>query len=282
MSAAALPIEAAAPLAERRPVPRKVWLGAAIIGAYALLALLAPVIAPHDPLAQDPLNRLAAPGGRHLLGTDELGRDELSRLIYATRVDLPVAFLAVLFPCVLGTTLGAVAGFMGRATDLLVMRLSDLVQAFPLYILMIALVFALGPGVRSLLISFTAVGWVVYARLIRGEIVRLRELDYVVAARAAGLPRARILIFHILPNAIQQTIVYAMSDLVFAMLALASFSFLGLGVPPPTAEWGSMIAAGQDYVGTAWWLTVLPGLAIAGVALGLSLIGDGFQDRLRR
>jgi peptide/nickel transport system permease protein len=227
------------------------------------------------------VNRLIAPSGGHLFGTDELGRDELSRLIYAARADLPIAAFAVLLPCLLGTALGALAGFMGRLADLVVMRLSDLVQAFPLYILMIALVFALGPGVRSLLISFTAVGWVVYARLIRGEIMRVKGLDYVAAARVAGLSPLRILIVHIRPNAIGQTIVYAMSDLVFAILALASFSFLGLGVPPPRPEWGSMIAAGQDYIGIAWWPTVLPGIAIAGIALGLSLIGDGLQDRMR-
>jgi len=282
MSAAALEVEAVPTAVERRPLGRKLWVGAAIVAAYAAVALLAPVVAPHDPLAQDPVNRLAAPGAGHLLGSDELGRDELSRLMYAARADLPIAAFGALLPCLLGTALGSIAGFMGRVADAVVMRLSDLVQAFPLYILMIALVFALGPGVRSLLISFTAVGWVVYARLIRGEIVRLRELDYVAAAQTAGFSRLRILVVHILPNAIRQTVVYVMSDLVFAMLALAAFSFLGLGIPPPTPEWGSMIAAGQDYVGTAWWLTVLPGLVIAMIALGLSLIGDAIQDRMRR
>jgi peptide/nickel transport system permease protein len=282
MNATAVPLEQVDARTERRPIPVKVWIGLGIVGTYALAAILAPVLAPFDPLAQEPLSRLEPPGGDHLLGTDELGRDELSRLLYAARADLPVALFGALLPCLLGTALGALAGFFGRWVDAVLMRLADLVQAFPLYILMIALVFALGPGVRSLLISFTAVGWVVYARLIRGEIVRLRERDYVAAARAAGLPPLRILIVHIMPNAIPQTIVYFMSDLVFAMLALAAFSFLGLGIPPPTPEWGSMIAAGQPYVGDAWWLTVMPGIAIAGIALGLSLIGDGAQDRLRR
>jgi len=282
MNATAVPIEQVAAASERRPIPVKVWVGLGIVGAYALAAILAPLLAPFDPLAQAPLSRLEPPGGGHLLGTDELGRDELSRLLYAARADLPVALFGALLPCLLGTALGALAGFFGRWVDAVLMRLADLVQAFPLYILMIALVFALGPGVRSLLISFTVVGWVVYARLIRGEIVRLREREYVAAARAAGLSPLRILVVHILPNAIPQTIVYFMSDLVFAMLALAAFSFLGLGIPAPTPEWGSMIAAGQPYVGNAWWLTVMPGIAIAGIALGLSLIGDGAQDRLRR
>jgi peptide/nickel transport system permease protein len=264
-----------------RQIPWKLCVGALIILVFALIALLAPVLAPDDPLAVHPIDSLLPPGGAHLLGTDSLGRDELSRLIYATRVDLPVAAFGALLPCLLGTLLGAVAGYAGGWADTLVMRASDLVQAFPIYILMIALVFALGPGVRSLLIAFTAVGWVVYARLIRGEIMRIRHLDYVAAARAAGLSGPRILLVHVIPNTIGQTIVYLMSDLVFAMLALAAFSFLGLGIPPPTAEWGAMTAAGQQYIGSAWWLTVFPGAAIAVVALGLSLIGDGVQDRMR-
>jgi peptide/nickel transport system permease protein len=264
-----------------RRIPWKVRVGATIVGVFALIAVLAPVLAPHDPLAVHPIDSLLPPGGAHLLGTDDLGRDELSRLIYAARVDLPVAAFGALLPCLLGTLLGAAAGYAGGWVDTLVMRVSDLVQAFPIYILMIALVFALGAGVRSLLIAFTVVGWVVYARLIRGEIMRIRHLDYVSAARAAGLSGPRILLVHVVPNTIGQTIVYLMSDLVFAMLALAAFSFLGLGIPPPTAEWGAMTAAGQQYVGTAWWMTVLPGAAIAIVALGLSLIGDGVQDRMR-
>jgi peptide/nickel transport system permease protein len=275
--------EDVAPVARRRR-RRMAWklrIGTGIIVVFALIAILAPVLAPYDPLAVHPLQSLAPPGGSHLLGTDDVGRDQLSRLMYAARIDLPVAAFGALLPCLLGTVLGAFAGFTGRWADMLVMRVSDLVQAFPIYILMIALVFALGAGVRSLLVAFTVVGWVVYARVIRSEILRVRNLDYVHAARIAGLSRRRILFVHVLPNTIGQTVVYLMSDLVFAMLALAAFSFLGLGVPPPTPEWGAMTAAGEQYVGTAWWLTVFPGLAIAIVALALSLIGDSFQDRLR-
>lgn len=268
---------------ETRSRPRlgvKIWIGLAIVGLYVLVAVMAPLLAPYNPLAQDPLHSLLAPSAHHWLGTDELGRDELSRIIYAARVDLPIAAFGALLPCLLGTALGAAAGFVGRWVDVVVMRVADLVQAFPLYILMIALVFALGPGVRSLLIAFTAVGWVVYARLIRGEIFRIRDLDYVAAAVVGGLSKIRILVVHVLPIAIRQTIVYVSSDLVFAMLALASFSFLGLGIPPPTAEWGAMISGGQDYVSIAWWLTVFPGLALTLIALGLALVGDGVHDRL--
>ncbi len=267
-------------LAKRRtPLGLKIWSGLAIILVYLIIAALAPKLAPYDPLFQDVFNRLAPPGGAHLLGTDELGRDELSRLIYASRIDLTVAVLAVIFPCAIGTVIGALSGYFGGIVDVLVMRLSDLVQAFPLYILMIALVFALGEGIRALLISYTLVDWVIYARLIRGEVLRLREIDYVAAARTAGFSHMRILFVHILPNAIHQTVIYTMSDLVFAILTVASFSYLGLGITPPTPEWGAMITDGQNYIGTAWWLTVLPGFAIAGIALGLSLIADGIQDR---
>jgi peptide/nickel transport system permease protein len=268
---------------QARPRRLKLWAGLFIVGLYVIAAIFAPLLAPHSPLALDPVNSLAPPGtANHLLGTDELGRDELSRLLYAARIDLPVAAFAVLLPALLGTCLGAVAGFTGGWVDAVVMRISDLVQAFPIYILMIALVFTLGTGVRSLLVAFTVVGWVVYARLLRGEIVRVRGLDYVAAARAAGFSPLRILVIHVLPNTMRQSVIYLASDVVFAMLALASFSFLGLGIPPPTAEWGAMIAEGQQYVGIAWWLTVLPGLTIALVALGLSLIGDSVQDRLGR
>jgi peptide/nickel transport system permease protein len=282
MSAPAVTTRAGGELAgaERRILGWKVLAGSAIVACYVIVAALAPVIAPHSPLAQDVFARLSPPGAGHLLGTDELGRDELSRLIWAARTDLPVAAAAVALPLLIGTVLGAVAGYFGSWADAVIMRLVDLVQAFPLYILMLALIFAMGPGVRSLLISFAVVDWVVYARLTRGEILRIRGLDYVAAARAAGFAWPRILIVHILPNAIRQAIVYATSDVVFAMLALAAFSYLGLGIVPPAPEWGSMIAGAQAYVSIAWWPAVFPGLALTGITLGLALIGDGVQDRM--
>ena len=261
--------------------PWKLKIGLVIIAVFALIAILAPVIAPFNPLAANPLDTLSPPGGNHLLGTDDLGRDELSRLIYATRIDLPVCIAAAAFSALLGTVLGAVSGFAGGLLDTVVMRIADLVQAFPIYILLLALVFALGPGVKSFLIAYAVVDWVVYARLIRSEILRVKGLDYVAAARTAGFSNRRVLVMHILPNTINQSVIYVMSDMVFAILALAAFSFIGVGIAPPTAEWGAMTAEGQQFLGVAWWLTVLPGVVIAIVALGLSLIGDGLQDRLR-
>ncbi|MCD0449714.1 ABC transporter permease [Actinocorallia sp. API 0066] len=256
----------------------KITVGLSITGLYVLVALLAPWLRPADPLAQDVANALAPPSGGHWLGTDELGRDVLSRILTGASIDLPIALAVTLLPCLLGTALGVVAGYFGGWADAVVMRVSDLLQAFPMYILMIVLVFGLGPGTSSLLISFTAVGWVVYARLVRGEVARVRSAEYVAAAVTGGLRAPRIIALHVLPNTLRQTFVYLTSDLVFAVTALAAFSFLGFGVQQPTPEWGAMIAAAQPYLDAAPWLTVVPGLVIAVLAFGLALLGDGLQD----
>ena len=263
-------------------LPKKVWVGLGIVIFYILMALLAPIVAPYDPLAIDPANQLATPTGEHLLGTDQLGRDVFSRLIHAARVDLPIGFLGAIFPMIAGTILGALAGFFGRWTDTAIMRTADVVQAFPAYILVIVLVFAMGQGARSILVAFTVLAWVIYARIVRGEVLRVRGLDYVDAARVAGLGRMRILRAHVMPNAISQTLIYLPNDIVFATLALAAFSFLGLGIPPPTAEWGAMIAEGQPFIRTNWWLATVPGLVIVVFGLGISLIGEGLEEGLHR
>jgi peptide/nickel transport system permease protein len=257
----------------------KLVVGGVIVAVYVLVALAAPLLAPYDPLAQDVVVALQGPSSAHLLGTDELGRDVLSRIIFAARIDLPVAVLATVLPCLVGTALGVVCGYVGGWFDAVVMRISDLLQAFPTYILMIVLVFSLGPGVRSLLISFTVVGWVVYARLVRTEVLRIREAEYVTAAVTAGFGTPRIIVRHVLPNTLRQTFIYLTSDLVFAVTALAAFSFLGFGIQQPTPEWGSMIAAAQPYISYRTMLTVMPGLVITVLAFGFALLGDGLQDR---
>lgn len=264
-----------------RRLPRKVWVGTAIVALYVLLAVLAPLLAPHDPLAIDPVNKLASPSSDHWLGTDELGRDVLSRLLHAARTDIPLGFLGAVLPAIVGTVLGALAGFFGRWVDTAIMRTADVVQAFPAYILVIVLVFALGQGARSIIIAFTVLAWVIYARIIRSEVLRVKDLDYVHAARVAGLGRLRILRVHVLPNVINQTLVYLPNDIVFATLALAAFSFLGLGIPAPTPEWGAMIADGQPFIRTNWWLATVPGLVIVGLGLGLSLVGEGLEEGMR-
>lgn len=264
---------------KRRTGRAKLVLGLAIVGVYVLLAILAPWLTPHDPIDQDAINALQGPSSAHPLGTDEAGRDVLARLLYAARIDLPVAALVTVLPCLLGTALGVVCGYLGGWFDAVVMRVSDLLQAFPTYILMIVLVFSLGHGVRSLLIAFTVVGWVVYARLVRTEVLRIREAGYITAAVTAGFRTPRVIVRHVLPNTLRQTLIYLTSDLVFAVTALAAFSFLGFGIQQPTPEWGAMTHAAQPYIGTNMALTVYPGIAITVLALGFALLGDGLQDR---
>jgi peptide/nickel transport system permease protein len=255
--------------------------GLTILGTIVSLALLAPVIAAHDPNQQNLSHTLAGPSSAHWLGTDELGRDVWSRLLYGARVDLKVAFLAVLFPFVLGTTLGCLAGYYGRFIDTIVMRLVDVVVAFPFYVLVIAMVFVLGPGARSIYIAITVVGWVSYARIIRGEVLVQKRQEYVLAARAAGFRDVRIIARHLLPNVITQAIVFAMSDIVLDILAIVTLGYLGLGIQPPTPDWGGMIADGQSFLTTKWQLATFPGVAVVIAGLGLSLLGDGLADLLR-
>jgi peptide/nickel transport system permease protein len=263
----------------RRGGRLKLVVGGAIVATYVVLALLAPWLTSYDPRDQDVLNALQPFSAAHPLGTDEAGRDELARLLYAGRMDLPIAFLVTVLPCLLGTALGVVCGYVGGWFDAVVMRISDLLQAFPTYILMIVLVFSLGHGVRALLIAFTVVGWVVYARLVRTEVLRIREAGYVTAAVTAGFRTPRIIVRHVLPNTLRQTMIYLTSDLVFAVTALAAFSFLGFGIQQPTPEWGAMTQAAQPYMGTNMALTVLPGVVITMLALGFALLGDGLQDK---
>jgi peptide/nickel transport system permease protein len=274
--------------AERSEVRRRwyrlptLMTGLTILLILVGMAVFAPIVTRGvDPLKQDLVNTLASPSAEHWLGTDQLGRDVWSRLVYGARIDLRVGFLAVLFPFVLGTTLGSIAGYYGRWMDTGVMRLVDVVVAFPFYVLIIALVFALGPGVRSIYIAITIVGWVSYARIIRGEILVAKRQEYVLAAQSAGFSTRRIIGRHILPNVIGQAIVFAMSDIVLSILAIVTLGYLGLGVPPPTPDWGSMIFDGQTFLTTHWMLSTIPGIAVIITGFGLSLVGDGLNDLLR-
>jgi peptide/nickel transport system permease protein len=285
---AAVPVEQIAPAAiARRRTFRNRWYrtpsfvaGGAIVLALVTAAVIAPLIARYDPNAQDLFHANAHPTAAHWLGTDQLGRDVYARILYAGRVDLLIAFLAVFCPFLIGTALGCLAGYYGRFVDTVVMRLVDIVVAFPFLVLVLALVFVLGQGGRSIVIAITAVGWVSYARIARGEILVQKRLEYVLAARAAGLSDRRIIIRHLVPNVITQAIVFSMSDIVFSMLAIVTLSYLGIGIPPPTADWGSMIADGESQITTQWQLATFPGIAIVISGLGLSLLGDGLADLL--
>ena len=255
--------------------------GISILGLIVLAALLAPLITQHNPTDQDLLHTLAGPSSSHWLGTDDLGRDVWSRLAYGARTDLRVAFLAVIFPFTIGTVLGLVSGYYGGWIDTTTNWLVNVVVAFPFYVLIFALVFALGPGTRSIYIAITLVGWVSYTRIIRGEVLVAKRRDYVLAARAAGLSDRRILFRHLLPNVVTQAIVFACSDVVLDILAIVTLGYLGLGVQPPTPDWGRMIADGQTFLTTHWELSTIPGIAIVITALGLSLLADGLADLLR-
>jgi peptide/nickel transport system permease protein len=255
--------------------------GLAILGALAALALFAPLIASHDPIKQDLLNTLQPSSAEHLLGTDHLGRDIWARLIYGARNDLQIGFLAVLISFGIGTVLGAIAGYYGRWLETLVLRAVDIVVAFPFLVLVIALVFVLGAGVSSIYIAIAMVGWVSYARIVCAEIRVAKRLEYVLAARAAGFSDKRIITRHILPNVITQAIVFAMSDIVLSILAIVTLGYVGLGVPPPTPDWGSMIFEGQTFLTTKWELSTLPGIAVVITGLGFSLLGDGLAELLK-
>lgn len=255
--------------------------GAGLLGVIVLAAILAPWLTPYDPLAHDLNTILAPPSSEHLLGTDHLGRDVWTRLLYAARLDLLIGVGAVITPFVTGTLLGAVAGYYGGRIDLAVAAATDMLMAFPYYVLIIALVFSLGPGIPSIFIAMAIVAWVSYARIVRGEVLSARSRQYVMAAKTLGYTDLRIIVRHILPNVITQPVTYAMSDIVVIIVGVVTLSYLGLGVPPPTPDWGSMIASGQRFMTTQWQLSTIPGIAVVIVGLSFSLIGDGLTHRLR-
>jgi peptide/nickel transport system permease protein len=276
---------------DRRPdvrAPRRTWrrvpnlvAGLAIVVAVLIAAFLAPLIATHDPVTPDVTAILQGPSSEHWLGTDQLGRDVFSRLVYAARVDLRIGVVAVAIVFILGSVAGGLAGYFGGAPDSLIMRVADMVAAIPVTVLVIALVFVLGQGESSIYLAFAIIGWVAYARIVRAEVLIAKSQDYVVAARLAGLSSMRVLVRHVLPNAMTQATTFAMTDVVNVMLAIVVLGFLGLGIAPPTPEWGAMISDGQAHLQTRWQLATLPGLAVLITGLGFALIGDGLNDLLR-
>jgi len=254
-------------------------IGAAVVALWVLIALLAPWLAPYDPIAQEIPARLQGPSLAHWFGTDNFGRDILSRVIHGTRVDLKMGVIGVFFPFIIGTVIGAIAGYAGRWVDAALMRVVDVVIAFPFLVLLMAIITILNPGLTSFYVGLAMVGWVSYARLVRAQVLVLKTSDFVVAARSLGFGRTRILFRHIVPNCIANSIVFSMSDVVLTILAGSAISYLGLGVQPPMAEWGLMIKEGQNFIAIAWWMTTFPGLAIVLLTLGFSLLADGLAER---
>jgi len=260
---------------------RTFMAGAVMITTIVALVLLAPVIGRYSPVGQDLLHTLSGPSALHWLGTDELGRDTWSRLLYGGRTDLQVGVLAVIFPFCFGVFIGTVCGYFGGRLDSIVMRIVDVVLAFPFYVLIIALVFFVGVGTHGIYIAFALTDWVVYARMTRSGTMVARTLDWVAAAEGGGLSRARVLWRHILPNTVTQAIVYSMSDIVIVILAVVTLGYLGLGIQPPAPDWGSMITDGQNFLQTDQWMAIMPGVAVVFTGIALSLLGDGLADILR-
>ncbi len=256
------------------------WGSAALLAVVAGGALLAPWFAPAPPAYQDLERRLEGPSLAHPLGFDELGRDILSRLLHGARVSMAVGLAVVVLAGAVGTLLGLVAGYAGGRVDNLVMRGVDVVLAFPGILLAIALVAVLGPALRHVVLALVAIGWVGYARLVRGQVLQLRELEYVAAARSLGIPRRVIVLRHVLPNVLPTLFVQASLSMAGAILAEAGLSFLGLGIQPPTPSWGAMVNAGRGHLVEAPHLALFPGLAIFATVMALNFLGDALSERL--
>lgn len=265
----------------RRLLKDRVSLAAfVVVAAFVLSALAAPLVAPADPLAINLGSLLAGPSGAHWLGTDQLGRDVLSRLVYGARWSLSGALVVTASVSAIGVGVGAVSGYFGGVVDGMLMRTVDALLAFPTLLLALAVVAVVGPGFRGLVLALVAVGWAGYARLVRGLVLSLRQRDHVEAARAAGASDGRILVHHVLPHLISPVVVLATLEMGQLVLALAGLSFLGLGVQPPTPEWGSMINEGRAYLFSAPQLMIYPGVAITLAVLGFNLLGDRLRDIL--
>ncbi len=256
---------------------RMAMSGLVIIAIWAIVAIAAPLIAPYDPFAQNITDRLQGPSAKYWFGTDELGRDVFSRVVYGARISLPIGLVVILFATTFGSVLGASAGYVGGIYDLLIMRLADITLAFPSIVLALAIASVLGPSLRNALIAMILVWWPQYSRLARGQVLSIKNNEYIAAAEVVGVPSSRILFRHILPNAFGPILVKAALDAGSAILTIAALSFIGLGAVPPTPEWGAMVSMGR-FKFYNWWLTTFPGLAILTVVLGFNFFGDGVRD----
>jgi len=250
-----------------------------------LAAIFAPLISPYDPLQTSLTDRLKPPafaGGTsaHLLGTDKLGRDVLSRIIWGTRISLSVSLLVILITGLIGTALGIIGGYLGGATDSFLMRITDISLAIPGIVIALLLAVILGPSFWTVIVAISLLGWAPYARLIRGEVLKLRTADFVLQARIIGCSPSRIMWTHILPNVVNPFLILATLSVGLVILLESALSFLGAGVPPPTPTWGSMMADGRSLIDTAWWISFFPGIAVGLVVLSGNFLGDWLRDRL--
>ena len=258
--------------------PRAI-IGLAIIALVILTALLAPIIAPHDPTFSDVTQRLKPPSAAHLLGTDNLGRDILSRIIYGSQIAIIVGVLSVGFSGSIGVVLGLVAGYYRRAGTV-IMRVVDIFLSIPYVLFAVVLIAALGPGLRNVIIAMGVTRWVQYARIVYGSVLTIKEQEFIEGAVARGNSHRRILLRHIAPNTFSQILVVATMEIAFMIIMESTLSFLGLGVQPPTPSWGWMLADGRDYLTIAWWMTIPAGIAITVTVLGMNIFGDWLRDKL--
>ena len=265
---------------------RMAVVGSVIVVLLFIVSLLAPWLAPYDPNAIDLKNVLAPPSGGHPFGTDPLGRDVLSRMIWGAGISLKVGFVATGIALLIGTMLGAVAGYYGRWVDAVIMRFVDIMLCFPSFFLILAVIALLEPSIWNIMIVIGLTGWMGVTRLVRADFISLKERDFVQAARVIGAGDLRIIFLHILPNAMASVLVTATLGVAGAILTESALSFLGIGVQPPTPSWGNILTAGKDNIDIAWWLSFYPGLAILITVLGYNLLGEGIRDaldpRLRR
>lgn len=266
----------------RRAFARPAFVtGFLIIAISIALAVFPHVFAPYDPLSFDLNAMQQGPSVAHPFGTDNFGRDVLSRVIWAYRINMQMAFFATIFALLIGVTVGALVGYYGGIADAIFGRCVDAIITFPFLVLVIAIVAVLGPGLINMYIAITVVNWVYYARLTRAEIMTQKSNDYAAAGRVLGYSDRRIIFRHLLPNAISPIIVYWMTDMALAILLGSSLGYLGLGAQPPAAEWGVLISEGRNFLLTAWWMSLMPGIAIVLTGLGFSLLGDALADLLR-
>jgi peptide/nickel transport system permease protein len=254
--------------------------GATVVAGLFILSFLAPYLTPYAPDDLDAYHVLLPPTGAHWLGTDELGRDVLTRIIYGARISLKVGFVSVGIAAVIGTVAGLFAGYYGGWIDQLLMRFVDIMLCFPTFFLMLAVIAMLEPSIWYIMIIIGLTGWMGVARLVRAEVLSLRERDFILAARAIGASDLRIIFVHILPNALSPVIVTATLGVAGAILTESALSFLGIGVQPPVPSWGNMLTAGKDYLEFAWWLSLFPGLAILVTVIAYNLVGEGLRDAL--
>ncbi len=254
--------------------------GSVVVVLLFALSILAPWIAPYDPAAIDLKNILQPPSAQHWFGTDQLGRDVLSRMIWGAQISLKVGFVSTGIAICIGTILGAVAGYYGRWVDAVIMRFVDIMLCFPTFFLILAVIAFLEPSIWNIMVIIGATGWMGITRLVRADFISLKERDFVQAARVIGASDARIIFIHVLPNCMASVLVAATLGVAGAILTESALSFLGIGVQPPTPSWGNILTAGKDNIDIAWWLSLYPGLAILVTVLGYNMLGEGIRDSL--